>query len=276
MPFPLRITFGGMCLLVRDVRRADGRKMLHALMPPVAMRHDARLIYHQRLEDPAAPADALIKLPLENKQIDLTGLIAGSSLDSDTLPGEIFHLRHLDARPISRALLDLDDTGSRVLSRVSLAAGKADGHLCRGANCHVRQKANPAGPPRVPRRRMATSVEWLIPDVPGRELKVRIRGLNGSAGSQELILNPPRGNGEIHLVVLHGMPREVENATVPLECPTGNPNLGRVDHFSAHYDLWNPPIDEDVPEILDNEGGGGPKRGTEFTCILAAAEGEPG
>ncbi|HEX8674713.1 MAG TPA: hypothetical protein VF710_22625 [Longimicrobium sp.] len=274
MAFPLRITFAGMCLLVRDPDRSDGRKMLHMLMPPVGG-HLARLVFETRLQLPNANLAELTHVSLEDKAIDLSELIPNSSAASVDLDADVFDLNLLDIRPVERPYIESENTFGAVLSRVTLAAGAADSHV-PGGQWRFEQ-------PPIEARRMATSVEWFIPSVPDNSLVLNVKGINGQANGPQLTLTPPNSTGEIHLMILNVTLGELPRRVLKLPPPVNVPKVdSEANHFGAYYSLWRPRISAKNPKFSALAGFRGPtlsprgSAGSELTCMVATALAERG
>lgn len=288
----LRITFAGLCLLVRDDTPAGSRKMLHVLLPDGtehAERHDARLYFDSRHLTGASGPAGVCDLPLRNVLIDLVDLIAGSNADLTKL-AELADLAHITEKPVGRPLIDTHDPGNLVKTRISVAAGSG-GRFNRGGRWKLG---------RNPHQFMPTYMEWVIKDLPNDGITLDLVGLNQTPTAGTLNLRPVAN--QIELFVFHSPTHQLPNELPrhPLLMQGRPPNkCEKADHFSAFYPLVDEPEDRPVPVYEADEtcqdqapadagstGGAhvhGPQPkgleelhiGLDFMCIAATAPAAP-
>lgn len=285
----LRITFAGLCLLVRDEARADGRKMLHVLLPGEtehAEAHEARLYFDSRHLTGVNGAAGLCALPLRNALIDLVDLIPGSNADLAKL-AQLVDLARITQKPVERRLIDTHDPGSLVKARISLAAGTG-GRFNRGGRWKLGQN---------PHQFMPTYMEWVIKDLPNDTITLDLVGLNQTPTARSLNLHAVAN--QIELFIFHSpakqLPYELPGHPLPIEGrhPT---KCEKAHHFSAFYPLVNEPENMPLPvyEADDtcqdqgqpDEAGGHVhmqqptgveelRMGLDFMCIAATAPAAP-
>lgn len=265
MPFDLHITFGGMCLLVRDYSASR----LCVLMPPVSHHpHDAILLYDGRYEN-GSGKPGVKQVPMENLSLDLSALTTRDPLELE-LPGGLVDLDYITQQSVSRTLIDDADTGGRVLSKVLLAAG-SPGKPSRGGRWRLGSR-----PPRF----MATAVEWIIRDIQQEDLELTLRGLNQHSDQPTRRLRPAQDRS-IRLWIFHTPPSEIPER-LPPPGPTRRPVPNEVaHHFEAFYSLYSRPADTPLPRFC-NLGGEGLESlradakpmGSELTCVAAAGTAE--
>lgn len=268
MIFDLHVTFAGMCMLVLH----GGQ--LHVLMPSTGWLHPhkAVLVYEARQENPAAPEDSLVVLPLEGSEIDLTGLPGGGP---PTLQGYAGHadIVNLSADLQTRRTVPLKwlrpGTSSTVRSRVTLATGTLVDHVPGG------QWSVEGGPPRP----MATSAEWKVVGAGTDSLVIEVEGRHRT----RRVLRPLAGESKVHIVVMHVPGREVPRSKPTIPPPVGEPKHdSEARHFGAFYKLVAPGKPSRLPRYRKVRGWSvvGPTLapelnfGREFTCIMTRADPE--
>ena len=275
MPFQLKITFAGMCLLVRDQQQP----LLHVLLPPVRTGgphphepHVARLIYDPAHRNPGGAPTQNVSVsraddvPLENTAIDLSGLAAASGFDPG-MPAEVVDLAQATPKPVSRALFQ-GGTGGRAVTRITLANG-AVSNTPGGDRWSLGQN---------PPQHMATAVEWTIDGVQGDSLRLGLEAMDGSSQNRTLELFPT-SDGVLNLYVFHSpdddlpesLPPTFHTGPVPGQTPVAT-------HFRFYYDLIdNLPVKPPVPVYQGNPppkaGGVVGIKGLKITCITATASG---
>jgi hypothetical protein len=144
MTFNLHITFGGMCLFVRDYQEKRLCVLLPKVPPGIGHPHTATLHF---------ALDGQVQSVPMPPHLDFGELRGEEKLALD-FPQRLVDLDYITCKPVSRDLLDA--RGSDVISSlITLRAG-----YCRGASKGARWRLGHR-PPRF----MATTVEWVIKDV---------------------------------------------------------------------------------------------------------------
>jgi hypothetical protein len=295
MTFDLNITFGGMCLLVKE---ADGG--VRVLMPPVGRgghtpgghedhgetnvhRHDVNLVYARGHASPGGQeAHELAPPPHDfaNRQIDLSGIEGSPSIKQN----DLMNFSDLSLRVNPELLVPKPD--ARVMSQVVFAAGSLTdcdkgGRWMIGAD----------GP-----RHLAISFTWTIPGIEGESLIVPVTALRNGGADRELRLYPMEFDGQsaINLYIYNVtederiacLPPRRSDRNVPghdeycKPAPDENdvPVEGyRAKHFAAFYSLLAPALsDPPLPVFKDlgvqkagREDVG--RMGTKVTCVAGQA-----
>lgn len=248
MPFDLKVTFSGTCLLVDDPSNAK----LHALLPnpgshgPGAENmHHARLIYrrgHSTANGNPSGTD-LVTQELANRSLDLSSVPSNAGHEG-RMPPELFNLDTIMNRSrISRRLLAGDGEG-KVHARVIVGPGGVT-----ATNKGERWSVAGHSP-----RYMAISVTWTVPNVSADRLDLTLDSLTGTDAPENLVLHPLTIDGKsvVDLYVFHTPPSEVVNQLPPQ--PGKAPYEGqKALHFMSFYTLFpHPPV-----PVYEDVGGGG-------------------
>lgn len=293
MSFDLRITFTGMCLFVPDGER------LHVLMPATgghgghgSHRHDHEPAGHMHGNgsDPAGAThpghgveDHVVRLyfksaylrpgatgvgpelapavAMDRRVLDLAGVSAGA-IDPSLDGCELVDLEPIVGERISRSLLAPEPVpGGRLVSRVTLAAGRVTGHA-PGARWQLTDDGQEVA--------MTYRVQWTVPVIhPGAAkhgLEWALTNLDGTPAEDLPRLFPVDGVIDVH--VYHTPVREL---------PPGVPQVTRVtqaDHFGAFYVLYDNPRARPIPRFRKNppaeaSGVRGPVGADPQTCMSA-------
>jgi hypothetical protein len=250
----LRITFAGLCLLVRDDVRTGKPKTLHVLLPGGTAHgeaHEARLYFDARYLIGDGVPSGTCEFDLRDVLIDLTDLLPGSDADLGKTK-DLADLRCVTGDPVPRVLLDSDSPGSVVKSRISLAAGSGGrshpGARWKLAECTLKY--------------MPTNLEWVIAGLPAGAITLRLAALNNAGVAASLDLRPV-GN-KIELFVFHSPETELPRKLPahPLTIPGMKPKkCYRAAHFAAFYPLVG--ASEDGPAPVHEDDG---------TCAAAGRE----
>lgn len=272
MAFDLHITFAGMCLFVPD--KKNGQDVMHVLLPSTEHGHGggmshhlSQLLYKPEHDPGKSASEALEKpmeVPLRDRLLDLTHLGDKSSYIPPDFSG-VVDLNEAAERKVDRAFLDEVDTGGRVVTRVTLAAGSASiPERSKGGKWRLGHIS----------KQMATGVEWTISDVQGDFLELELEGMNRDVNQPPhvLRLEPVADGGKqvIHLWLYHSPESEIPGELPPSKIPR-TPNPGeKAEHFAAFYNLTGAPVP--VFEEMPKRGKDAPALlGDELNCIVATA-----
>lgn len=292
--FTLRIVFTGLCLLVEDYVREDGRKLVHVLLPHTGSHyhpggthqhsggketttHHAYLIYNGEYEG----GTGMQKRLFTYKLIDLTGVLRGGSPSVD--PTGIVNLtEELNAR-VPRHLLG-EETSEKPISRVTFDSGRTcDGEGCNRGEGALWKFGN------KPHQRMTTWFEWVIEGIKGEGMELQVQALDGT-GTDKYPLKPiaDAGGGvekEIRLFVFHTLPGDIPKNNNDLRMPLRErppPNSGPAKHFNAYYSLLSGqpteppvPIEYKLPPGVRPEVAPFKIWGLDYSCMVAMAEAQP-
>lgn len=260
MEFNLNITFGGMCLLVRDYEDAQ----LWILLPHVRDAdhpHTATLHFNC-----GANVEQLPMPPL----LDLRALPTMEKLVLD-FPQRLLDLDYITREPVSRDLLQ-PVASSEFASVIVLDAG-----ACVGASMGGRWRLG-SRPPRF----MATTVEWLITGISFEALSRLSESLDYNPNEVEKAYAQSRNS--TLCIGIFNTPSHDKPSELPLPPPTDSLPTPRPDHqvrhFAAFYTLYQDPAGRPRPRFFDlgkqakriqvqNE-----IRGVDYTCIAATASAE--
>lgn len=244
--FDLHITFAGLCMLVDDT--AGANKRLHVVMPRTTGAH----LHAARLKFNLGHYNGLAELPLhgasislENRKLDLSGLVTRTRLVPNLRQSNVFDLGTFAKVGVDRDLLDLgDDTSAPNASfaRVTLAAGKIKRRK-KGA----RWKMDGSGPVH-----MATSVQFRIEKVKGTALTLNLEPLNRNGTAETVTLKPI--TGVIRLWVYHSPLGEIPLEIPPLRRAARKPADTHARHVAAFYEVLSPPVPTAkrvTPEFFD-------------------------
>lgn len=259
MPFDLKVTFSGTCLLVDD----PSSDKLHALLPnpgshgPGAENmHHARLIYrrgHSTMNGDPSGTD-LVTRELANRSLDLSS-VPSNAAHEGRMPPELFNLDMIMNRSgISKSLLTGDGEG-KVHARVIVGPGGVTA-TNKGERWSV------AGhPPRY----MAISVTWTVPNVSGDRLDLSMHSLTGIDTPEDLVMHPLSIDGKsvVDLYVFHTPPSEIVSRLPPEQ---GSPPYEgqKALHFKSFYTFFpHPPVP--VYETAGAAGAGSSGGSTEPT-----------
>jgi hypothetical protein len=242
-PTTLRITFAGLCLLVRD----DTRGRVHFLLPGKgehAKHHVAQLYLDARHLLGAAAPEGMCAFPLHNVLLDLSFLSAVNNAIT-TAAVELASLSCITDNPVERNFIDETIPGESVKTRVTINTGRV-GWRNRGARWNLGERCRST--------RMPTAVEWVIDNVDEAGFTLPLAGLNGNTAETSLRIRPIKG--EIHLFIFHSLKETlpVMLPKYPLGEPVAEPgSRPHAPHFSAFYHLVNASATDTVPEF-DGEG----------------------
>lgn len=261
MAFDLHITFGGMCLLVRDYQM----ERLCVLLPPVPpeMGHPHTSTLH-------------VKVGGEVKCVSLAGLhLDLSPLPTDdglafNFPLNLVDLDYVTREAVARDLLG-DLTSGSVLSTITLAAGSCGG-VSRGARWCLGSR-----PPRF----MATTVEWVIRSVD----RAAVDGLAEytRCDASELIKTIESNHTPaLHVGIFNTPKHDKPSELPPINRPLDRPAPGvEIRHFDAFYGLYKDPAGRPTPKFKDLGEQSRSKLylpteiyGVDYTCVAATATAE--
>lgn len=261
----LHIAIGGLCLLVRDEERSDGKKMLHVLFPKriPGPAHEAALMVH-----PNFKADSIKSVvPLDGVMLRLPQQADGT-ITGETLFKSIADEKCFGGKPVSRELLDGDTLGEKLKARLTITAGGQGSGKNVGAVWNLGEC----------RRTMGTWVHWEIPGLPGGEFDF-------TCGAETLRLRPQ--GGRIELIFLHEMSLPQTPLLISELPPSHNASASTsAAHFRAFYRLIGKPDNDPAPthgkpsrtegHEHPTEKSPGEKYGLDYTCIMATAPAQPG
>lgn len=269
----LHIAIGGLCLLVRDEARTDGKKMLHVLFPEKipGPAHHANLVVHP---DYRVPADLNkpFKIPLDGVTLDLPSAINGQAereVVGSTRFESVVDERCFHGGRVRRALLDKALDREVLKARITIAAGGQGTEKGEGVEWNLGDCRD---------RMMGTWVHWKIPGLPAGEVELRL-------GTTTLRLRPR--NGRIELVFLHEMDLPIEPPRLS-DLPTtyDAPTNRWAPHFHAFFRLLgvddsHPVPTHGKPNMSEGHTHAPPAvpkavAGLDYTCIMATAPAEPG
>jgi hypothetical protein len=274
MSFTLHVTFSGLCLF----RRSPTDELL-VLLPPGHQGdpHVARVGYHVRYDSTlVSPQGArFAEIPFEGRVLDLRGITSGTSLD----PSFPAHLDALEVVDISD-IVDEPARPSRERARVHIRhGGVCPIGVCarpRGAQFKIRwNEAN--GQQKEKLQRMATSVQWIIPEVQQNSLALKSTDLRGADEQTHATLTPD-GNNRIRIYVFHTLPDELPSSVRPAheKLKKGTP----APHFRHYYHLFGNPAAQPIPTFHEHRDPANSQKilrnlffGRRFTCMVASADG---
>ncbi len=271
-PFDLRIVFGGLCMLVPDLKAAEPK--LHVLLPTTdgtvdghpMEAHEAVLIFDRRFQDPTANVNNPVRQSLDERRFSVPYVLGSGSPQLD--PVNIAEL----AGAVPRRLLEGPCAAPcpELTARVTLSNGKSDDRA-RGALWTIR---NP------PPRRLTTWVEWVIPGIDQEGISIQLRELSADGEAERFDLLP-RG-GRIDLFVFHSPADEIAGWLPTMQFPQPAPPKGpQAHHFAAFYPLVGQPV-SDVPtwaesQLIDEDSAKSTRAlmGLDYSCLTATAPAEP-
>jgi len=239
MAFTLRITFSGLCLFVPEPAGSGPNGKMHVLLPGMSGDHDA--VEDRHIPVLAFDAGYLVEGGALNgvtAMAKLTGHTLTPVTGEDavlTLCPQIVNLRDVTELPVDPDLL-ADDTGNKLVSRVTLGAGQMT-------------RVSPGvcwewGPGEF--RPMAHRAEWEIAGVTGDSIELAAELLGGGGPSQPLGTLYPV-DGLVSLDVLHVTQQDLPPDPLPAEHqPTLEPGEN-AKHFSAYYGLFGEPVPIRMP-----------------------------
>jgi hypothetical protein len=259
MPLNLHITFGGMCLLVRDYQQEQLSVLLPAV-PHAEKPHTATL--HFKLGSQVHSV-AMVR------HLNLTRLPTHEELSLD-FPQRLVDLDYVTGEAISRELLT-GPNSNRVSSLVTLKAGYCRG-VSKGARWHLGSR-----PPRF----MATTVEWVIGNIDPEALPLFSEYSEPSVREWENTVRS-QGDGTIHIGIFNTPDDDKPISLPPTETPDDDLEAGlEVHHFGAFYHLYDTPMESPLPVFKDTGRQPGSKMkalnqimGVTYTCIAATATAE--
>jgi hypothetical protein len=266
----LHIVIGGLCLLVRDEVRTDGKKMLHILFPRSGhgAHHHPVLMIHPDFRVPGAsnPNDPIW---LDGVTLDLPSAIRGQAageITGTTLFSHVASEECFEGQPVARVQLK-DVPHGMVKAMVTITAGQQGTEKGPGVEWNLGGCKN---------RKMGTWAHWQIPGLPAGEIELQ-------CGTKTLRLRPQ--NGRIELVFLHEIKLPEEPPRLSTLPTTYNaPDDRRARHFGAFFPLVGKSDGHPVPthgNPRSEDHDHSPKDpalstwGLDYTCIMATAPAEP-
>lgn len=266
----LHVVIGGLCLLVRDEKRSDGKKMLHVLMPDHghAVHHTAVLMH-----DPiygCSTSGPICQVPLDGVLFNFPEI--GGSITTPIELKKVVNEKCVGGQPVERKFLDGTKLHGLLKSRITIASGREGtetniGGLWELGGCT---------------QHMATLIHWEIPGFPSGDLELDYT-LNGQDKSLKL---RPRNNA-IELFFLHEMPESLPSSPPSLSNlpPANEPTEEEAVHFRALYPLLRKQLTDKAPKYKGGNLGTrseeyekevpASRRGFDFQCIAATAPAEP-
>jgi hypothetical protein len=234
MAFTLRITFSGLCLFVPEPAGSGPNGRMHVLMPGMSGDHDA--VEDRHVPVLAFDAGYLVEGGALNgvtAMAKLTGHTLTPVTGEDavlTLCSQIVNLRDVTELPVDPDLL-ADDTGNKLVSRVTLGAGQMT-------------RVSPGvcwewGPGEF--RPIAHRAEWEIAEVPGDSIELVAEPLGGGTTSQPVGTLYPV-DGLVSLDVLHVTQQDLPPDPLPVEHQLTLEPGENAKHFSAYYGLFGEPV----------------------------------
>lgn len=232
--FDLTITFGGLCMLVRD----PVNSMLHVLMPDSTQHpHVPSLVYVDQAGEVQQP-------DITDMHLELPG-VTGSDPFSSDVPSKIFDFGGtlLGSRTVRKELLDPESPlPDGVSARMRLTAGKHGLVRHEGGFWNFKVLGGPAP------RRLPTTLDWVINnvDLPHLVIEDKVGG-----GRFEVF---PNGGNRIHILVVHVPQSELTNMGPdipppdPFHCPDN-------EHPAEHFGFFRPLLTPDNPLTLPEFDG---------------------
>jgi hypothetical protein len=229
--FDLTITFGGLCLLVRDP--VNGA--LHVLMPDSTQHpHEPTLVYVDQTG---------VKKPgIKGMHLHLPS-VTGSDPFSSDVPSEVFDFGGtlLGSRTVRKELLDPESPlPGGVSARMRITAGKHGLVRHPGGFWNFKVLGGPAP------RRLPTTLDWIINnvDLPHLVIEDKVGG-----GRFEVF---PDGANRIHILVVHVPEPELKGMGPDVPGHSGCPDN---EHPAEHFGFFSPLLTPGDPLTLPEFDG---------------------
>ncbi|HEY0153708.1 MAG TPA: hypothetical protein VGB92_16990 [Longimicrobium sp.] len=264
----LHLVIGGLCLLVRDEDRDDGKRLLHVLLPKGkhSDHHVACLVFDAVYDSANSSSNGICMCSLDDVEFDFSGQVVGT-ITGPMKIGGVADESCMRGTKVKRKLLD-KSLDKSLKARITIPAGREG----PGTNVGVLWELGDC------LHYMATLVHWEIPDLPPGIVTLRYK----QNGTQKRIDLTPQ-DGAIELFFLHEIEEHLPDwpphvATIP-DAPEPPEDEYEAEHFTDLYPLvgkssgkapkYKPKLQPRslVPHAL---------RGLDYTCIIATAPAERG